>query len=205
MENRIYLAPTTKDILSAIELIFSINPKCLFQGKNYPYTTDFSLECFFFNGTDNKRYLISGNHQVYCSGFILDEQLFRFGSTLDPFCKGVNLDEILEKYFQKSKNNKKKTYLILNEFNTNPNVKSAKNLLGLYNLSFEFGSSGSWMNTHIIKPSNITIAESKPVKTAKNKLKDELSAMIKEIRKKESEINKLKEMVLFKMQEIENA
>lgn len=206
MEKRNYQAPKTEDIISAIEILFSSKAMWKLNGLNYPYTKDLTTECSFFNGTNNIRYIVSKNEGLYfyCSFFIFNDKRFYFGSTNNKFCDGVNFDEQLDLDFKKSKNNQKRIYTALNKFKEAQSVKSAKNLLSLYQISFDFGKSGDWINTNTTSVKYCTIPEEKPIKTIKNKVKDELSILYKEYRQKTKELECLKEKIESKQAELEN-
>lgn len=192
MEARNYTEPTTSEFISAIFLVLSNNPTVRIKSKDQ-YNQDIIANVSLFNGTDGRRYL-KENHNLYCSSFKIDELApIYFGDSDKSFCQKADLDSFLSNEFNKSKNNKKRTFLALEDFRANPSFKTAKYFLSLYNIQFYFGRSSSFTYSHVAKIADFNLQHLNPVKTEKNKIRDELRNIHKEIKQKEKELISLQQ------------
>lgn len=193
MDIRIYKEPTTIEFLSALNLLLSNQPRIHLRGKDQ-YNKDIYTQIKLFNGSDNRRYIKDNHDNLYCSSFIIsDLPHIYFGDTDKPFCNKADLTAFLLKEFNKSKNNKKRTFLAVESFRQDPSFKTAKAFLSLYEIKFNFGSAGSWGSSHIAKIADFSTSTELSAKTEKNKIRDELRKKHNEIKCKELELLKLKD------------
>lgn len=196
-KHREYIEPTLKDLLKALEIILYSDVIARCYPLNYPYEHEFSGQI----NIDDKSFLSikNGSKTLYSNSIVIKTSFNKSNKiTIDTTCKELKLtterhhsseiQEYLSSQFNCSKNNKKRFYLALNKFNTEPSFKNTLSFLSLFDIEFYFGESHRFIESYVAKIKDFK--ENKPAisKTEKNILKDDLNDCYQKVKRLEKEL-----------------